>query len=88
MDEPTFRYARVCSGVGCTEPPLYKVVAAWTYGPLREWKNYGLACERHLPEVLDRARRNRQGLTLVDDEAVGPVVLIRLDPPTPAALAP
>jgi hypothetical protein len=73
MDEKTFRYATACTFPGCRDAPRYKVAAAWSYGPLRELKNYGLACERHRDCLLDRARQHRESLAVGDDETVGPV---------------
>jgi hypothetical protein len=73
MDEKIFRHATTCSYPCCPNPPRYKVAASWSYGPLRELKNYGLACEQHRDVLLDRARQNRERLAVGDDETVGPV---------------
>jgi hypothetical protein len=78
MDEGIFRYATTCSFPGCPNPPRYKVAASWSYGPLRELKNYGLACEQHRGFLLDRARQNREHLAVGDDETVGPVEIYEL----------
>ena len=77
--ELTFHYAPECSEPGCERPPVVKIVAAWSYGPLRERKNYGLACTRHCPPLLARARLRRAALAVSDDEQVGPVEVIPLD---------
>ncbi|WP_435007608.1 hypothetical protein P12x_004873 [Tundrisphaera lichenicola] len=73
MDEIIFRYATACSIAGCEDRPRFKVAASWSYGPLTELKNYGLACESHREAVLDRARQNLESLAVGDDETVGPV---------------
>jgi hypothetical protein len=78
MDEKIFHYATSCSFPGCPNPPRYKVAASWSYGPLRELKNYGMACEQHRDCLLDRARRNRESLAVGDDETVGPVEIFEL----------
>ena len=78
MDEAIFRYATTCSFPCCPNPPRYKVAASWSYGPLRELKNYGLACEQHRDFLMDRARRNRESLAVGDDETVGPVEIYEL----------
>jgi hypothetical protein len=78
MDETNFRYATACSFPDCPNPPRRKVAASWSYGPLRELKNYGLACEEHLDFLLDRARQHRESLAVGDDETVGPVEIYEL----------
>jgi hypothetical protein len=78
MDETIFRYATACTFPGCPSPPRYKVAASWSYGPLRELKNYGLACPEHLDLLLDRARQHRESLAVGDDETVGPVEIYEL----------
>jgi hypothetical protein len=78
MDESTFRYAISCSSPGCSEPPRYRIVAPWSDGPLRELKNYGLACEHHRRSLLERALANRERLATRDDEQVGPVEVVEL----------
>lgn len=80
MDESTFRYATACHCAGCPDPPRFQVAAPWSYGPLRELKNYGLACERHREAVLDRARQHREALKVSDDETVGPVEVYEFAP--------
>jgi len=80
MDQVSFRYTVACTVGGCPDPPRYKVEAAWSYGPLREFKNYGLACEGHREAVRERARRHRDGLAVGDDETVGPVEIHALLP--------
>jgi len=84
LDEPTFHYQITCSARDCDRPPRYKIAAHWSYGPLRELKNYGLACEGHRDDLLVRARSRREILSVGDDEAVGPVAAFPfvLDPPT------
>ncbi len=83
MDEPTFHYSKTCSTPGCTAPPRYKVAAPWSDGPLRELKNYGLACEGHCEALLARARAQHEVVAMRDDEQVGPVQVIELPPTTP-----
>jgi hypothetical protein len=78
MDEPTFYYTKTCSTPGCSEPPKYKIAAAWSDGPLRELKNYGLTCESHLQTLLDRARTEHERVAMRDDEQVGPVQVFEL----------
>lgn len=80
MDETDFRYATACSDPGCSRPPRYKIAAPWSYGPLRELKNYGLACEEHRDPLLGRARRRREELAVGDDETVGSVEVFALRP--------
>ncbi len=83
MDEPTFRYSKTCSTPGCLEPPRYKIAAPWSDGPLRELKNYGLACEAHLEALLTRARGQHERVAMRDDEQVGPVQVFELLPISP-----
>lgn len=78
MDETTFRYATECSAPGCPTPARFKIAAPWSHGPLRELKNYGLACEEHRTALLDRGRRHREGLAVGEDETVGPVEVFEL----------
>ncbi len=78
MEEPTFHYVTTCSFPGCQASPRFKVAAAWSYGKLRELKNYGLACESHVEALVEEAKRRREGLTLGDDEALGPVEAFEL----------
>lgn len=80
MDEIHFRYATTCSFPRCPNPPRYKVAASWSYGPLSELKNYGLACEQHRDSLLDRAHRHRESLAVGDDETVGPVEIREFTP--------
>jgi hypothetical protein len=79
MEPTTFRYQPACSAPGCAQTALYKVAAPWSDGTSHELKNYGLACTEHRDALQDRARRNRQGLTLAEGETVGPVGLYRLE---------
>ena len=76
MSDPTFQYRPACSMPGCDRIPVAKIAAAWSYGPLRERKNYGLACASHRDALLDRARDRRRALAVGDDEQVGPVEAI------------
>ena len=78
MDDPTFRYSATCTNPGCSAPPRYKIAAPWSDGPLRELKNYGLACELHRQTLLDRALARRERLAVRDDEQIGPVEVIDL----------
>ncbi len=83
MDETTFRYAAACSSPGCLEAPMYVIAAPWSHGPLRELKNYGLACDRHRDDLLVRAAGRREALLVRDDEQVGPVEVFPYDPTRP-----
>jgi hypothetical protein len=78
MDETTFHYSIACSSPGCPEIPRYRIAAPWSDGPLREWKNYGLACESHRQALLARALAHRESLAMREDEQVGPVEVIEL----------
>ncbi len=80
MDQTTLKYRAACSSTGCTRPPRYKIAAPWSYGPLRELKNYGLTCAEHCESLLARARASRENLAVGDDEVVGPVELFALAP--------
>jgi hypothetical protein len=84
MDETTFHYSIPCSTPGCPDAPRYKIAAPWSDGPLREWKNYGLACERHRDAMLARALAQRERLATRDDEQVGPVEVFEMTRPTDA----
>ncbi len=46
---------------GCDRPPTCKIAASWSYGPLRERKNYGLACDHHRDALLALAREPPPG---------------------------
>jgi hypothetical protein len=78
MDEAPFRYVATCSSPGCEDQPRYKIAAPWSNGPLRELKEYGLACQRHLDALLARAEGHRQVLGMREDEEVGPVEVFPL----------
>ena len=78
MTDLTFAYRPACSMPGCDRAAVAKLVASWSYGPLRERKNYGLACPDHREALLALARERRRGLLLGDDEQVGPVEAIPL----------
>ena len=78
MDEPTFHYSITCSAPGCSVAPRYKIAAPWSDGPLRELKNYGLACKEHRDSLLNRALTSRERLAVRDDEQIGPVEVIDL----------
>ena len=71
-------YPVLCSRKGCSQPAAYKVAARWSDGPLREWKNYGLACESHRDALVARATSHRESLAVRDDEQVGPVEVFEL----------
>jgi hypothetical protein len=57
----------------------------WISGQLAELKNYGLACECHRREVLERARDSRMRLEPAYDESIGEVELYPFDPEVPDA---
>lgn len=80
MDRPPFHYQPMCSMPGCSRHALYKVAAPWSDGTSRELKNYGLTCEEHRAELLDRAKSVRGGLRLAEGETVGDVGLYQLLP--------
>ncbi len=64
---------------GCTGGSSVSGIAApWSDGPLREWKNYGLACESHRDALVARATSRRESLAVRDDEQVGPVEVFEL----------
>ncbi len=73
QDEITFDYQPECSIPGCGHEAQYKVAAPWSDGTSRELKNYGIACETHLDDLLARARRHRKSLRLAEGESVGEV---------------
>jgi hypothetical protein len=77
--EKHFHYQPRCSHPGCARPAAYKIGAVWSDGTSRELKNYGLACEEHRGEQLERAREHRDGLRLADGESVGQVSLFVLE---------
>ena len=78
MADLTFRYRPECSVAGCARPPVARIAAWWSYGPLRERKNYGLACAEHRDPLLALARGRRASLVVGDGEQVGPVEVIPL----------
>ena len=73
-----FHYAPACSMADCDRSPVAKIAASWSYGPLRELKNYALACEAHREPLLALARVRREALAVGDDEQVGPVEAVPL----------
>jgi hypothetical protein len=80
MEPLTFRYRPTCSHEGCRRPARYKIAAPWSCGDLAELRNYGLACEEHSEELLDRAQSSRRQLVLDKGETLGEVGLYRLVP--------
>lgn len=80
MDPETFQYQPRCSAPGCANPAQYKIGAVWTDGTSRELKNYGLACDTHRAEQVERARTSRASVKTAEGETVGPVELYRLIP--------
>ena len=83
-DDPEFAYAPTCARPDCDRPPSFKLIAAWTFGPMSERKNYGLACIAHRDGLLACARDRRRALIVGDDARVGPVEAIPLGPAGPA----
>ncbi len=81
MDDSPFRYSPACHAEGCLRPPRCKIAAPWSHGPIRELKNYGLACEVHRDDLLEQARTRREALAVGEDEALGPVAAFPLGPP-------
>jgi len=79
-DDPdlTFHYTPTCSVPGCDRAATSKIASFWSYGPLRERKNYGLACDQHREPLLVQAQIRRQRLAVSDDEQLGPVEAIPL----------
>lgn len=78
MDDDRFQYQPRCSVAGCENRASYKVGAVWTDGTSRELKNYGLACDEHRAELLERARASRASIKTAEGETVGPVELYQL----------
>ena len=81
MEHSPVRYAAACQAEGCPRPPCCKIAAPWSHGPIRELKNYGLACEVHRDDLLEQARKRRETLAVGEDEALGPVAAFPLGPP-------
>lgn len=79
-DPGDFHYRPECHVGGCPTAARYKLASSWTNGTVRELKCYGLACEEHLPRLLDRARTSRAALVLAEGEYVGEVLVYRLEP--------
>lgn len=77
-DDWNFRYQPGCAAPDCDRPPVVKIAAVWSNGPLQELKNYGLACQEHCDRLLALAAERRRGLAISDDEQVGPVQAIAL----------
>ncbi len=75
-----FAYEPACSEPGCNRAPTVKIASFWSHGPLREFKNYGLACDEHRDRLLARARVRRAALAVSDDEQIGPAEAIPLTP--------
>ena len=80
MDQPPFLYQPKCSTAGCDRHGLYKVAAPWSYGNIRELKNYGVCCEDHRDGLLERAREKVQDVDLAEGEEVGEIGVYRLLP--------
>ena len=80
MDQPPFHYQPRCSITGCGKHGLYKVAAPWTYGNIRELKNYGLCCEEHREGLFARAKEQAAAIHPSEGETVGPVGLYRILP--------
>ena len=80
MDQPPFHYQPKCSVTGCDRQGLFKVAAPWTYGNLRELKNYGLCCEEHRDALFSRAKSQAESTRLSEGETVGPVGLYQILP--------
>ncbi len=70
-----FSYVPGCSAPGCDQPATYKIAATWSYGPSRELKTYGLACESHRESQFAAARSRLVALKLSEGESVGPIEL-------------
>jgi hypothetical protein len=80
FEEVRFRYEPRCSASGCDRQAIYKVASPWSSATSRELKNYGLACEDHRLELLERAKRQRLALAPAEWEVVGEVGLYPLQP--------
>ena len=78
MDQHHHHYTPVCDVEGCAQPASHKIAAPWSDGPLRELKNYGVACLEHADLLLDRAVRKREALRLSPGETLGDVQLYEL----------
>ena len=72
-DELTFDYQPECGIPDCPEAARFKIAAPWSDGTSRELKNYGVSCERHIEDLLARARKHRLSLRLAEGETVGEV---------------
>ncbi len=79
MDQEPFRYQPSCAVHDCQEPARYKIAAPWSNGQVRELKNYGLACEGHRNDLLNRARTQRSTLVLSEGETVGQIEVYHLE---------
>ncbi|MDB5349225.1 MAG: hypothetical protein JWN86_472 [Planctomycetota bacterium] len=80
MDQAPFHYQPKCSVTGCERPGLFKVAAPWTYGNIRELKNYGLCCDLHRESLFNRAKVQAESTRLSEGETVGPVGLYQMAP--------
>jgi hypothetical protein len=74
------QYNVLCSAPGCSQQAIYKIGATWSDGKQRELKNYGMACEEHRVQQLERAKAQRDRLRLAEGESVGRVELYQLVP--------
>jgi hypothetical protein len=77
--EGPFHYRPICASPGCSEPAAFKIAARWSDGTSQELKSYGLVCERHRRDGIDRARHRSASLRLAEGEVVGPVAVFRLE---------
>ena len=73
MDQLPFRYQPRCSTVGCGKQVKFKVASPWTYGNIRELKNYGVCCEAHKDKLFDRSQARARDILLSEGETAGTV---------------
>jgi hypothetical protein len=80
MDQPPFHYQPRCSKVGCGKHGVFKVASPWTYGNIRELKNYGVCCEEHRDPLFERAKAQAPLVHLSEGETVGAVGVYQILP--------
>ena len=80
MDHSPFLHQPKCSAAGCDRHALYKVASPWTYGDIRELKNYGLCCEAHRDELFSQAKARAERSRPSEGETVGPVGVYQILP--------
>lgn len=61
-------------------PGAFKIAASWSYGTVKELKNYGICCEEHRDTLFKRAAANHEAFHAAEGEVVGPLATYRLVP--------